>query len=126
MVMRRRNVLFVSGAIRVSLFLMVQGAPSLNQDTEYVRKKMDKTVHIPCSASGVSQSNDIHWYQKKDGEPFKSILYINFGSKKNTPNSDHPQKDDFSTRDFDLIISATKLEHSATYYCACWDAHSNT
>ncbi|KPP63850.1 hypothetical protein Z043_117858, partial [Scleropages formosus] len=105
-------------------FCACWGERRLVQDLDYVRKKPDKTVYIPCKPSGLSSGDYVHWYQKKEGQPFKRILYISYGSKSLARDENHPQKDDFSAREFDLHISETKLDHTATYYCACWDSHS--
>ncbi|KPP63849.1 hypothetical protein Z043_117857 [Scleropages formosus] len=113
------------GGVLLSMLLVVAAQRKVLQDKLSLTKSKGKTVSIPCSASGLQSNEFVHWYQKKEGEPFKRILYINYGSKSFTLDNSHPQKDDFSSDVFNLKISVVKEEHAATYYCACWDYHKS-
>ncbi|KAI4903385.1 hypothetical protein NFI96_006057, partial [Prochilodus magdalenae] len=91
--------------------------------TKLVRKR----VSISCKVTGLSTSDYVHWYQQKDGEALKRILYINQDGSGLIPDSDHPQARDFSVRvdkrtnSYDLRVDTLKTSHTAVYYCACWE-----
>ena len=70
----------------------------------------------------------IHWYQKKEGESFKRILYIDMDNGAQTKDTDYKDSKDFQAEKkenkYDLKITEVKSFHRAVYYCACWDSHS--
>ncbi|ELW70406.1 T-cell receptor gamma chain V region V108A [Tupaia chinensis] len=94
----------------------------LSQDQLSFTRRLDRTVHISCRLSGVPLDNAIvHWYQHKEGEPLKRILYGSSKKyKKDQPNPrlEADEKDDGV---FYLIINNVIQSDEATYYCACWD-----
>lgn len=63
-----------------------------------------------------------HWYQKKDGEPFKRVQYVHISDAYhiNAHGFEFLQSEKSASNKFVLIIPSVKPEHSATYYCACW------
>lgn len=85
-------------------------------------RRPDRTVHISCKLSGVPLENAIvHWYQEKEGEPLKRILYGSANSYKlDKPNS-RLEIDNKKNGIFYLIINNVVKSDEATYYCACWD-----
>ena len=85
-------------------------------------RRPDRTVHISCKLSGVSLENAIvHWYQEKEGEPLKRILYGSANSYKlDKPNS-RLEMDNKKNGIFYLVINDVVKSDEATYYCACWD-----
>lgn len=70
----------------------------------------------------------IHWYQQKEGETFKRILYadINDGSAKNDAGFESIKSEKKTSNHFALKITKLKKEHSAMYYCACWSRSSGS
>uniref|UniRef100_A0A8C1W7W7 Ig-like domain-containing protein n=1 Tax=Cyprinus carpio TaxID=7962 RepID=A0A8C1W7W7_CYPCA len=72
--------------------------------------------------------NYIHWYQQKDGETLKRILYadINDGSTKGNDAGDEFKSEKKGSNHFALKINKLKKEHLAMYYCACWDYNSSS
>ncbi|XP_066544639.1 uncharacterized protein LOC136711947 [Amia ocellicauda] len=103
---------------------------TLEQKSSLTRKR-DRTALITCTASNVpSSSAYIHWYQKKDGEAFKRILYLKLDGTGVTQDLTYGSKDfQAEKRGSDvyiLKITSVKDIHSATYYCAYWDIHSDT
>lgn len=91
-------------------------------------KEEGKTVLISCKVTDLS-TNYVHWYQKKNGEAITRILYAKIGSKPVPDNNYHEAKD-FDVRiqsnNYDLKIANLKKSHSAVYYCASWDYHSDS
>ncbi|XP_052494364.1 uncharacterized protein LOC128046295 [Budorcas taxicolor] len=85
-------------------------------------RRPDRTVHISCKLSGVPLENAIvHWYQEKEGEPLKRILYGSANSYKlDKPNS-RLEMDNRKNGIFYLIINNVVKSDEATYYCARWD-----
>lgn len=85
-----------------------------------VVKSETKTVYIDCHFPSDCVSY-IHWYQQKEKETLKRILYasINDGTTYNDANADS-FKIDKKGSNMALKIHSVKKEHSAKYYCACW------
>ena len=94
----------------------------ISQDQLSFTQTPDKTVHITCKLSGVPLENAIvHWYQQKEGEPLRRILY---GSTKNNQDDQlNPRLETYRNDDgiFYLVINNVIKSDEATYYCACWD-----
>uniref|UniRef100_A0A8C7II91 Ig-like domain-containing protein n=1 Tax=Oncorhynchus kisutch TaxID=8019 RepID=A0A8C7II91_ONCKI len=86
-------------------------------------RREKESVSFDCKVTGRC-GNLVHWYQKREGEPFTWILYFNSGDNSDSRATTHPQRADFSVwREFDssnLMIKFVNGSHSATYYCACW------
>lgn len=85
-----------------------------------VVKSETKTAYIDCHFPSDCYSY-IHWYQQKEGETLKRILYatIRDGTAYNDANADS-FKIDKAGSNMALKIYSVKKEHSAIYYCACW------
>lgn len=83
-------------------------------------KPITTFAKIECTFSSNCLSY-IHWYQKKDGEPFKRIHYVNIKDQtiRNEPGFETLTSVKTENQ-LDLIIPNLKPEHSATYYCTCW------
>lgn len=83
-------------------------------------KSKDKTVVIDCNFPS-DCSSYIHWYQLKEGQTLKRILYASIAD--GTLYSDagfESFKVDKKQGNLALKIPELKKEHSAMYYCACW------
>ncbi|KAJ8272916.1 hypothetical protein GJAV_G00094950 [Gymnothorax javanicus] len=119
------------GVVLFSVFILIDAERTLTQRDLYLTKRVGNTVFIRCEASGLSSGDYVHWYQKKDEEPFRRLLYISNadGSKILDSTLAKDEKDSFSTEKtpsrFDLKIQNLQKAHAAIYYCACWDAHSD-
>uniref|UniRef100_A0A3B5QXS7 Ig-like domain-containing protein n=1 Tax=Xiphophorus maculatus TaxID=8083 RepID=A0A3B5QXS7_XIPMA len=103
-------------------------ATHLVQDDLTLTRRTGQSVSFSCG--GTDQCGSwIYWYQKKETETFRAILYISSGGSPTKPYN-HPQQDDFSAeRDrssSSLKINKVKLDHSASYYCGCWKSGSHT
>ncbi|KAG9329119.1 hypothetical protein JZ751_007611 [Albula glossodonta] len=104
---------------------MVMAADSLFQEKSSLTKSIRKSAHITCKGTGSCRSY-IHWYQKKEGEAFKRILYMALTG--GTPVKDMKDENFNAIKDSDtykLTIDNLQPSHSATYYCACWVDHSD-
>ncbi|XP_048114436.1 uncharacterized protein LOC125304320 [Alosa alosa] len=107
-----------------SVLITVVGAVELNQEIS-VSAAVGKEVSIHCTY-GTGCWDYIHWYQKKEGESFKRILYIDMddGTKTNDPGYEAFQTEKKGNK-FTLKIPQLKSSHAAVYYCACWDEDSS-
>ncbi|KPP59477.1 hypothetical protein Z043_122600 [Scleropages formosus] len=112
------------------VYHVVMGQQGVFQDQISLTRSSGKTVAIRCKVSGLNADDYIDWYQKKEGEPFKRILYIKNDGSALTRDPAHPQNRDFSADKTGglqyLRMSAVKPEHSGTYYCTYWKSHSST
>ncbi|KAK3545399.1 hypothetical protein QTP70_006943 [Hemibagrus guttatus] len=111
-------------AVLFSLAVEAVLGVTLEQKDLSMTKGEGKTIHISCKVTGLSSSNYVHWYQKKDGEALTRILYVKSGSNPVRDNN-HRDAKDFSVRiqsnNYDLKIANLKKSHSAVYYCASWE-----
>uniref|UniRef100_A0AAQ6IHP4 Ig-like domain-containing protein n=1 Tax=Anabas testudineus TaxID=64144 RepID=A0AAQ6IHP4_ANATE len=103
---------------------LVSMAAQLVQDDLTLTRRVGQTVLFSCEGTGQCGSSYVWWYQKKETETFKAILYINRNNGKTYKSYNHPQEDDFSAENkgnnCELKIEKVKLDHSASYYCSCW------
>lgn len=86
-----------------------------------ITKPVNKLTKIECTFPSEC-GYDIFWYQKKDGEPFKRVQYVNINSAShsNDYGFGYLESEKTASNKFVLIIPNVQSEHSATYYCACW------
>ncbi|XP_039457644.1 uncharacterized protein LOC120432760 [Oreochromis aureus] len=98
-------------------------AAQLIQDDLTLTRRVGESVSFSCGDDECDYTGLI-WYQKKDTEPFRLVLFVDTDDGRVESSSNHSQKDDFSVEikqnRYRLKIEKVKLEHSATYYCACW------
>ncbi|XP_031685299.1 uncharacterized protein LOC109895636 [Oncorhynchus kisutch] len=118
------------GIIIFSIFLVAASGQWLQQDQISKTMKEKQSVSFSCKVTGRCWGNLVHWYQKREGEPFTWILYFDFDDNSISRDSTHPQRADFTVgRESDtseLKIQSVKVFHSATYYCACWDSSTHS
>uniref|UniRef100_A0A665UMJ6 Ig-like domain-containing protein n=1 Tax=Echeneis naucrates TaxID=173247 RepID=A0A665UMJ6_ECHNA len=102
-----------------TLGLLVQGSSgeiTLTQSPGAKSVSPGQTVSISCKASSsdVYNSNFLAWYQQRDGEKPKLLIY--FAS---TRASGIPERftGSGSNSDFTLTISGVQTEDAAVYYC---------
>ncbi|KAI4883297.1 hypothetical protein NFI96_007274 [Prochilodus magdalenae] len=89
-------------------------------------KQKGKRAYIKCKVTGLDDGEYVHWYQQKDGEALKRILYVNKEATSTVRDTDHPEAKDFAVQlenvnEYVLRVNAVKLIHSGVYYCACWE-----
>ncbi|XP_066537262.1 uncharacterized protein [Hoplias malabaricus] len=84
-------------------------------------KGKGKRVRFNCKVTGLSSSDYVHWYQQKDGEGPRRILYVNQAGNSLVPNTDFTAKK--SGDNYELRVDEVKLSHSGVYYCAAWDTN---
>uniref|UniRef100_W5N035 Ig-like domain-containing protein n=1 Tax=Lepisosteus oculatus TaxID=7918 RepID=W5N035_LEPOC len=102
---------------------------TLEQDKITVTKGSGKTARINCKYVGSGfESAYIHWYQKKENEAMRRILYIQSiggtAAYDNDKDKSVFKASKSSNSESELRIENLQNSHSATYYCACWDTHS--
>uniref|UniRef100_A0A3B3WMV2 Ig-like domain-containing protein n=1 Tax=Poecilia mexicana TaxID=48701 RepID=A0A3B3WMV2_9TELE len=105
-------------------------ATQLVQDDLTLTRRKGESVSFSCGGTDQCDSGyPVVWYQKKDTETFRAILYIYIGD---SPEKlyNHPQQDDFSAERNENSCSLTtenvREDHSASYYCGCWKSGSHS
>ncbi|XP_053185515.1 uncharacterized protein LOC128368679 [Scomber japonicus] len=105
---------------------LVAMAAQLIQEDLTLTRRAGENVSFSCRGTdqcGNTKSPYVVWFQKKDTETFKPILFINRITGDLDKSFNHTQKDDFSAvntqNGSELQIQTVKLSHSATYYCYC-------
>ncbi|KAL3989064.1 hypothetical protein ACER0C_013382 [Sarotherodon galilaeus] len=111
--------------------LVTMAAEQLIQDELTLTRRVGESVSFSCGGTEQCWSSYpyVFWYEKKENETFRVILYIDKSSGSVYSGYGHPQKDDFSVvnkqNSCELKIKKVKPDHSATYYCKCYklDTH---
>uniref|UniRef100_A0A3B3UZA7 Ig-like domain-containing protein n=1 Tax=Poecilia latipinna TaxID=48699 RepID=A0A3B3UZA7_9TELE len=97
-------------------------ATQLVQDDLTLTRRSGQSVSFSCGGTDQCGGYAVVWYQKKDTETFRAILYITSNGRTQKP-FNHPQQDDFSAdrnqNNCSLTIENVKKDHSASYYCSC-------
>ncbi|KAL7879891.1 hypothetical protein SRHO_G00021450 [Serrasalmus rhombeus] len=117
-------------AVFLSLIVGVLGLTVEQPELSWTKQKV-KRAYIKCKVTGLASSNYVHWYQQKDGEAIRRILYVNAAGTSTVRDPNHPEADDFSVKrenddTYVLRADTLKMGHSAVYYCACWDSHNDS
>ncbi|KAI4883798.1 hypothetical protein NFI96_031426 [Prochilodus magdalenae] len=89
-------------------------------------KEKGKRAYFSCKVTDL-KTDYVHWYQQKDNEALKRILYVSKAGKSPVRDNNHPDRNDFDVQlergnDYVLRIDAVKLTHSGVYFCACWES----
>uniref|UniRef100_A0AAQ5Z7H7 Ig-like domain-containing protein n=1 Tax=Amphiprion ocellaris TaxID=80972 RepID=A0AAQ5Z7H7_AMPOC len=80
-----------------------------------VSSALGGSVTISCKTSRNIYSNELSWYQQKDGGVPKLLIY--YTSTRASGISDHRFTGRGSYSDFSLTISGVQAEDAAVYYC---------
>ncbi|XP_061111953.1 immunoglobulin lambda-1 light chain-like [Conger conger] len=109
-----------SGVILFTLFVVAEAQKILQQ--EIISATL--SVEFSCKVSGMTSSDYIHWYHKKEGGTLNRVLLIDSSgsSKSDTTDNDNIKKG--STKN-GLKISSVEKKHAGIYYCAYYDSHSD-
>ncbi|XP_028275555.1 immunoglobulin lambda-1 light chain-like [Parambassis ranga] len=103
--------------------VLVSMAADLIQDDASLTRRVGG--HVSFSCGGIQQCGYVWWYQKKDQDTFRVILYIDNDDGDIYRGYNHPQIDDFSAvktqKGWELELKTVKEDHSATYYCSSDD-----
>ncbi|CAK6982718.1 immunoglobulin kappa light chain-like [Scomber scombrus] len=102
---------------------LVAMAAQLIQEDLTLTRRAGGNVSFSCRGTDQCDNAYVYWYQKKDTETFKGILYIDLDNGNVDKGYNHSQEDDFSAVEtqngWELQIQTVQLSHSATYYCNC-------
>ncbi|XP_025756006.1 uncharacterized protein LOC106097918 isoform X2 [Oreochromis niloticus] len=104
--------------------VVTMAAQQLIQNGLTLTRRVGESVFFSCGGINQCDLDYIFWYQKKETETFRAVLYINKNSGQVYTGYNHPQKNDFSAmkreNNVRLKLDKIKVRHSATYYCSCW------
>uniref|UniRef100_A0A3B5PUN1 Ig-like domain-containing protein n=1 Tax=Xiphophorus maculatus TaxID=8083 RepID=A0A3B5PUN1_XIPMA len=97
----------------------IRGQVTVTQQPEAVRAGLGGSVTINCR---MSQNVHVHlssfpclaWYQQKDGQTPKLLIYLSSTKASGTPSRFSGSG---SHSDFTLTISGVQAEDAAVYYC---------
>ncbi|KAL4593205.1 hypothetical protein GN956_G26948, partial [Arapaima gigas] len=79
--MTERDALLIPHVVVLLLSAAAGRAADLHHDKATVTKPEGKTAVFSCSGTSDCY-NYLHWYQKKDGEAYKRILYLSLSGGK--------------------------------------------
>uniref|UniRef100_A0A8C6ZM33 Ig-like domain-containing protein n=1 Tax=Nothoprocta perdicaria TaxID=30464 RepID=A0A8C6ZM33_NOTPE len=111
------------------LFFLDGFAQEIPQQSPISITKSRKSARMSCKITTLLESFDstvIHWYQQKDGNPPKRLLYFSQGKTfvESGFQEDRYLAEKVSGQDrCVLTIKDVTPDDAATYYCAYWDAH---
>uniref|UniRef100_A0A3B5PR78 Ig-like domain-containing protein n=1 Tax=Xiphophorus maculatus TaxID=8083 RepID=A0A3B5PR78_XIPMA len=99
----------------VSVSTEVRGQITVTQQPAAVRADLGRSATITCRTSqNVYNNNYLHWYQQKDGQTPKLLIYTTSTKASGTPSRFTGSG---SNSDFTLTISGVQAEDAAVYYC---------
>uniref|UniRef100_H2LS72 Ig-like domain-containing protein n=1 Tax=Oryzias latipes TaxID=8090 RepID=H2LS72_ORYLA len=85
--------------------------------------RVGESVSFSCGGIQECSSSYRRWYQKKETETFRLILWFDERDGEIRKGFGHPQQDDFTAEKTqsgcELKINKVKVDHSASYYCSC-------
>ncbi|CAJ1073069.1 uncharacterized protein LOC122993446 [Xyrichtys novacula] len=125
-----KMLLLPAAALYCLCSALLSTAEDLIQEDLTLTRREGEQVSFSCDQTDRCDSSWVYWYQKKDSDTFKRILYITRGSGALGKGYNHPQEDDFSAvkiqNSWGLQIQTVKVSHSATYYCSCWKVKTHS
>uniref|UniRef100_A0A087X4J1 Ig-like domain-containing protein n=2 Tax=Poecilia formosa TaxID=48698 RepID=A0A087X4J1_POEFO len=96
-------------------FTEVRGQITVTQQPAAVRADIGGSATIRCRTSqNVYNNNYLAWYQQKDGQTPKLLIYTTSTKASGTPSRFSGSG---SNSDFTLTISGVQAEDAAVYYC---------
>uniref|UniRef100_A0A3B3Z0N6 Ig-like domain-containing protein n=1 Tax=Poecilia mexicana TaxID=48701 RepID=A0A3B3Z0N6_9TELE len=99
----------------VSVSSEVRGQITVTQQPAAVRADIGGSATIRCRTSqNVYNNNYLAWYQQKDGQTPKLLIYTTSTKASGTPSRFSGSG---SNSDFTLTISGVQAEDAAVYYC---------
>uniref|UniRef100_A0A3B3TMQ0 Ig-like domain-containing protein n=1 Tax=Poecilia latipinna TaxID=48699 RepID=A0A3B3TMQ0_9TELE len=100
----------------------VRGQITVTQQPAAVRADIGGSANIRCRTSqNVFNNNYLAWYQQKDGQSPKLLIYATSTKASGTPSRFSGSG---SNSDFTLTISGVQAEDAAVYYCQSYHSGS--
>ncbi|KAG7524372.1 immunoglobulin lambda-1 light chain-like [Solea senegalensis] len=122
-------VLLRAAALCCLCSALVAMAAELIQEQLSLTRRVGDTASFSCGGIDLCRTY-VFWYQKKETETFRVILRINRNNGDIYSGYIHPQIKDFTAamknnkKICELKINKVQSSHSASYYCSCYDSHS--
>ncbi|XP_063318738.1 immunoglobulin lambda-1 light chain-like [Pelmatolapia mariae] len=106
--------------------LVTMAAEQLTQEDLTLTRRVGESVSFSCGGTEQCYGTEYgFWYQKKENETFRVILRIYTNNCGVHTRYGHPQENDFlfakKQNSCEMKIEKVKLDHSATYYCNCYN-----